>query len=171
MSVPDITFFDIVAGAAYSGVRPDLRDITVDNDVFKIFIIDDSDLFQYYLKGYVKNLINRGVSSLTGEGLKKDKYEVYQFYTGKDAIYNLWRQPDLVVLDYHIESDDEKLESNADEIFEAIKKAGLKSKVVMMSHQKTVELENHLTTLGVEHFIEKDVDELHHLDKFIFAYQ
>ena len=71
-----------------------------------IFVVDDNTMFAEMLKDHLS---------------KHPAYKVFVFNTGEDCLENLYLNPDLIILDYHL-NDVFKEAANGIEILEEIKK-------------------------------------------------
>jgi DNA-binding NarL/FixJ family response regulator len=141
-----------------------------DNQTVTIFIVDDSELFQYYLKGYLKNHLSqkakRGIT--TGLPLKPDsKVRVFQFLNGSDAVKNFWRKPDVLILDYYLDADVDGQNRNGDWVFEQFKTNSPQTKIVMVSEATDPQVIVKMIKLGLEHFVIKDLNHLTELGQYL----
>src|SRR4051812_20450057 len=85
----------------------------------KVFIVDDDEMMSMALEDY-----------LTQNTL----HEIHLFTTGEDCIKNLRLQPDIIILDYNLNSV-QKEAANGMKIMEAIKKLNRDIPVILFSSQ------------------------------------
>lgn len=106
----------------------------------KIFIVDDCDMLSMALEDY-----------LTRETM----HDVVVFNTGEECLKNLREQPDVVILDYNLNSA-VKDAANGLQILEEIKKRNKYIHVIILSSQD--EYGTALQTLrkGAEEYVMKD---------------
>ena len=90
----------------------------------KLFIVDDDAV---YLK------------ALEIQFLETNKYEVITFETGELCVTNLHLQPDIVILDYHLDGID-KNAINGLKTLDEIKKFNSEIPVIMLSCQDKIEV-------------------------------
>lgn len=90
----------------------------------RIFLVDDDQLF---------------LKSLELEFLEKDNYEVMTFSTGEACIAALFLDPDIIVLDYHLDGI-VKNAINGLETLDKIKQYNKDLIVIMLSSQDKIEI-------------------------------
>ena len=100
-----------------------------------IFLIEDNPTYQLFLK---KLLHNKGFS------------QVVCFSTGQDALDNLYQNPWLVFLDYHLH------DGNGLEVLKAIKSYNSNIPVVMLSGQEDIEVAVNTMRYGAIDYLIKD---------------
>lgn len=122
-----------------------------------VFVIDDSELFQFYIKGYLKHFQAKASVGLT----------LHQFLSGQDALANLHLKPDLILLDYYLESDEDGQSRNGDWVFAQIKEKSPDTKVVLLSQANEPEVIVRMMKLGLEHYVQKDVQHLDELERHL----
>lgn len=110
--------------------------------VKKVFVVDDNELFSMALEDYIKD---------------KTRHEVRVFLTGEDCIQHLSEGPDVVVLDYNLNSV-EKDAANGAQILEEIKKLDYSIHVIMLSGQDGYGAALQTITKGAEEYVVKDND-------------
>lgn len=109
----------------------------------KVFIVDD-DLI------YLKSLEN----SLEESSYYKS--ELRTFLTGEECIKNLYLQPDVVILDYYLNSIDANA-MNGLKTLAKIKEVDPKIKVIMLSGQESPEVAaNSIKNGAMEYFVKND---------------
>ena len=90
----------------------------------KIFLVDDDALF---------------LKSLEIEFLQHADFEIETFTTGELCIENLPHNPDVIILDYHLDGIDKKA-MNGIETLDKIKASDQGISVVMLSSQDSIEV-------------------------------
>jgi len=94
-----------------------------DNEI-KLFLVDDDAL---YLK------------MMELEFLQKSKYNIETFLSGEECIRNLSKEPDVIILDYHLDGID-KGAMNGIETLDRIKAFNPDIPVVMLSSQDKIDV-------------------------------
>ena len=89
-----------------------------------IFLVDDDALF---------------LKVLAMDFMQKENFTIETFATGESCIENLSKNPDLIVLDYHLDGI-EKNAINGMETLDKIKKYNAKIPVIMLSSQDNIEV-------------------------------
>lgn len=111
--------------------------------LIKIFIVDD-DLT------YLKSLEN---------SLKESSYyktEISTFQNGEECIKNLYLQPDVIILDYYLNSTDANA-MNGIKTLAKIKDVNPKTRVIMLSGQENPEIAaNSIKNGAMEYFAKND---------------
>ncbi len=96
----------------------------MDSNKIRIFLVDDDVLF---------------LKSLELEFIEKDKYEVITFNTGEACIKGLFLDPDIIVLDYHLDGI-VKGAMNGLDTLDKIKQYNKDLTVIMLSSQDKIEI-------------------------------
>jgi DNA-binding NtrC family response regulator len=94
------------------------------NTKTRLFLVDDDILF---------------LKSLELEFLEKDKYEIITFNTGEACIEALYLDPDIIVLDYHLDGIVKGAISGI-ETLDKIKQYNKNLTVIMLSSQDKIEV-------------------------------
>jgi two-component system OmpR family response regulator len=119
----------------------------------KIFIVDDEPLLTEMLSDYLKE--------------KDSSLHVQSFPTGEACLDSLDQNPDLVVLDYYLNSKEKKA-ANGIDILKAIKSKNKALPVVMLSSQKSYSTAAQTIGYGAIHYVIKGqaaFDEIYQLIK------
>jgi DNA-binding NtrC family response regulator len=90
----------------------------------KVFLVDDDALF---------------LKSLELEFLEKEKYEVTTFATGELCVAHLSHNPDVIILDYHLNGID-KTAMNGIDTMDQINTVKPDTPVIMLSSQDKIEV-------------------------------
>ncbi len=106
----------------------------------KIFIIDDDPFMQESLKDY----LTRDV-----------QHQIAVFNTGEDALKHLADKPDVIILDYHLDSQSKDAASGM-EILKTIKKHYPTLPVIMLSSQERYAVAIQTIQKGAEQYVIKD---------------
>jgi len=106
----------------------------------KIFIVDDDIMLTEALSDY----------------LSRDKpHEITCFHTGEECLKELHKQPDIIILDYHLNSV-QKDAANGLEILQVIKKNYPNISVIMLSSQEHYGVAMKTIIKGAEQYVIKD---------------
>ncbi|MDI1354177.1 MAG: response regulator [bacterium] len=89
-----------------------------------IFLVDDDPLFLKVLETQFK---------------EQTEFEIKSFSTGDECLSNLWQNPRLIFLDYHL-SDDKEAANNGLRVLDSIKAKNPLIEVVMLSSQSELEV-------------------------------
>ena len=120
----------------------------------KIFIVDDEPLLTEMLSDYLsEHAANLSIKS---------------FPTGESCLQHLDEKPDLVVLDYYLNSR-EKDAANGIDILKAIKEYNKVLPVVMLSSQKSYGTAAHTIMYGAVHYVIKGQDAFQEIYELIKA--
>ncbi len=120
----------------------------------KIFIVDDEILLSEMLTDYLK-----------------DQYEGFQinsFSTGEACLQSLDEQPDVVVLDYYLNSK-ERDAANGIDILKQIKKHKKALPVIMLSSQESYGTAAQTIMYGAVHYVIKGQDAFKEIFELIKA--
>lgn len=118
----------------------------------KIFIVDDEPLLSEMLTDYLQEQ-NQG-------------YRVKSFPTGEDCLKSLHKNPDAIVLDYHLNSK-EKDASNGIDILKEIKKQNKALPVIMLSSQKSYATATQTIMYSAVHYVIKGKDAFNEIYELI----
>ncbi len=106
----------------------------------KIFIVDDDTMLTEALKDYLT---------------RKAPHDVRIFNTGEDCLKCLNENPDVIILDFHLNSV-RKDAANGMEILQVIKKHFHGAHVIMLSSQEKYSLALQTIQKGAEQYVVKD---------------
>lgn len=87
----------------------------------KIFIVDDDEMLTMALSDYLTREVN---------------HDIHIFHTGEDAINHLSENPDVVILDFYLNTI-EKEAANGLEVLTSIRKYLPNAKFIMLSSQES----------------------------------
>ncbi len=113
----------------------------------KIFIVDDDEMLTMALSDYLTRDI---------------KHEIHVFHTGEECVKNLYESPDIIILDYFLNSVKEDASTGL-EILQAIRKHLPKVRVIMLSSLDSYNKASQTIQRGAEQFVmkgEKAFDEI-----------
>lgn len=108
----------------------------------KIFIVDDDEMLTIALSDYLTREVN---------------HDVRVFHSGEDFVKNLFENPDVVILDYYLNTVN-KDAANGLEILERIHKHIHNTKVIMLSSQESYVNAAKTIQKGALQYIIKDED-------------
>ena len=106
----------------------------------KIFIVDDDTM----LTEAIKDWLTRDVP-----------HHIFTFNTGEECLKHLYHKPDVVVLDYYLNTVS-KDAANGIEILKAIKKYDPAIHVIILSSQEHYGIAAQTIQKGAEHYVIKD---------------
>lgn len=108
----------------------------------KIFIVDDDTMLTEALQDYLTRTI---------------PHTIRIFNTGEECLKNLHETPDVIILDYYLNTV-QKDAANGMEILQAIKSKFKKSHVIMLSSQERYVTAMQTIQKGAEQYVIKDED-------------
>jgi DNA-binding NarL/FixJ family response regulator len=110
------------------------------NKAKKIFIVDDDEMMSTALQDYLTRSV---------------KHQITVFHTGEDCLMHLSEQPEVIILDYYLDSKN-KDAANGIEILKEIKKQVPQTAVIMLSSQERYGLAMQTIQKGAEQYVIKD---------------
>jgi len=110
--------------------------------VKKIFVVDDDEMMAMALEDHLA---------------KHTLHEVHVFTTGEECIRNLRMQPDIIILDYNLNSK-QKDAANGMKILEDIKKLNKKIPVILLSSQDAYSVALQSISKGAAQYVIKNED-------------
>ena len=119
-----------------------------------IFIVDDEPLLSEMLSDYLKE--------------QYMGFNVQSFPTGEACLQSLHLQPNIVVLDYYLNSK-EKDAANGIDILKEIKKQNRALPVIMLSSQKSYGTATQTIMYGAVHYVIKGQDAFEEIYQLIKA--
>lgn len=118
-----------------------------------IFIIDDDTMLTEALKDYLT---------------RKVAHQIKCFNTGEEGLKQLDEEPDVIILDYHLNTV-QKDAANGMEILQAIKKHHRKIHILMLSSQERYGIALQTIEKGAEQYVIKDEDAFEKIVEMIDA--
>ena len=115
---------------------------------YTIFIVEDSNSTRIWLQHFLERMPN-----CTDEN--RPNCKVLSFETGEECLNNLDLKPDIVILDYFLDSDKPDAD-NGLLVLRRIKKALPKAQVIIMSSQQNVMVTSELFASGAFDYISKE---------------
>lgn len=106
----------------------------------KIFVVDDDEMLSMALEDYLE---------------RNSDHEIHLFTTGEECLEHLTEEPDIIILDYNLNSV-KKDAANGLVILEAIKKMNDNVKVVMLSSQQASWIILQTISQGATEYVVKD---------------
>lgn len=94
------------------------------NEVRYLFLVDDEPIQNEMLKDFLK---------------ERFLYNINVFETGEEALQNMHKKPEIVILDYHLSSNNRNAK-NGVEVLKLIKDQHPETQVVMLSGQDKIEV-------------------------------
>lgn len=120
----------------------------------KIFIVDDDAMLREALSDYLT---------------RKVPHQVTVFNTGEECLKNLQEKPDVIILDYYLNTID-KDAANGMEILQQIKKSYPEIHVIMLSSQERYALAMQTIQKGAEQYVIKDENAFETILKMVNEY-
>jgi two-component system OmpR family response regulator len=117
----------------------------------KLFIIEDDPMFAEMLKDFLKS---------------RPMWEVTHFVTGEEAVKSAYQDPELVIIDYHLDSTVTKGMSGIDTMVQ-LKKISPQSHCVFLSGQKSYGVALQTISHGAENYIIKDEAAFNEIGKIL----
>lgn len=108
----------------------------------KIFVVDDNEMLTMALEDYLT---------------RKTMHKVQVFGTGEECMRHLDEEPDVIILDYNLNSVEENA-ANGAQILEAIKRLDRSIHVIMLSSQDAYGTALQTIMKGADTYILKDAD-------------
>jgi two-component system OmpR family response regulator len=102
----------------------------------KIFVVEDNAVFQ----------------TLILKQLEDISHDVQVFSFGENFLAELTTQPDLIILDYHLEG-----KMNGYDVLKELKKLPFSSPVIFFSNNLELTITSSILKLGVVEYIEKNI--------------
>lgn len=106
----------------------------------KIFVVDDDEMLSMALEDYLS---------------RNDNYQIELFSTGEECLAHMGEQPDIIILDYNLNSVNKEA-ANGLIILEAIKKLNAHIKIIMLSSQDATWLILQTIKMGAAEYVVKD---------------
>ncbi len=113
-----------------------------DTLTYKIFLVDDDMKHLLLLKDHLEGKLNYNLT-------------VETFKSGEEVLPRIGENPDLVILDYYLDSDDENTD-NGITVLQKIKKKNPTVPVIMMSQQDKVNVVVECFDFGAKDYIAKN---------------
>ena len=141
----DYAFIVLVNRKKCAGFYLFLLIFSINNMIMKstIFIVDDEPLLSEMLTDYLMDL--------------DPEYNIESFLTGEACLASIDKNPDIVVLDYYLNSK-EKDAANGIDILKEIKKKNKALPVIMLSSQKSYATASKTIMYGAIHYVIKGQD-------------
>jgi len=106
----------------------------------KIFIVDDDEMLTEALSDYLT---------------RKTAHEIRVFHTGEDFVKHISEKPEVVILDYYLNSIKSDA-ANGLEILESVRKQLKETQIIMLSSQESYIKAARTIQKGAEQYIIKD---------------
>lgn len=119
--------------------------MSAEND-FSVFVVDDSDPYRTLL---VESLEKMDLGSYPF------RCKVYTYSSGEECLENIDKNPDVLVLDYHLDSNGYSQNMNGMNVLKQVHEKSPSTVVVMLSCQKNDEVTDALLRAGVFAYITK----------------
>lgn len=116
-----------------------------------IFIIDDDKMMSMLLCDHLES---------------QGRYNVSVYNTGEEALKNIFDAPDVMILDYHLDSEVSGAK-NGIEILDEVKKRNKNIKVIMLSSQEQYSVATQSIMKGAIHYVIKGTESFGEIDRFL----
>lgn len=123
----------------------------MNKEIKKIFIVDDDEMLSMMLSDHL---------------LKDYAYEIFTFPTGEECLKNLDKVPDLIILDFNLDSV-EPFAANGLEVLQEIKKVNRNVHVIMYSSQTQYGKALQTINKGAIEYVIKDNNAFENIQKII----
>jgi DNA-binding NarL/FixJ family response regulator len=117
----------------------------------KIFAVDDDQMLTEALSDYLT---------------RNTAHQISCFATGEECLKHLHENPDIIILDYYLNTV-QKDAANGMEVLNAIKKHHGKIHVIMLSSQEQYGIAMQTIQKGAEQYVIKDGDAFANIEKMI----
>ena len=131
--------------------QPAPQKLKTEPQEIRIFLVDDDKAYLFALGFHLK---------------KELKYKVYCYESGEECLKNLHLNPDIIILDYYLNSADAEAINGLDTL-KLIKKRKPRTEVVMLSGQETLSVAASSLKLGAFTYVIKDLNTLFVIRKLI----
>lgn len=116
-----------------------------------IFIVDDNEMFAQMVQDHLN---------------QTPAYKTTVFHTGEDALKHLHENPDLIILDFHL-NDVYKEAADGLAILERIKKDQPRTQVIMLSSQEKYTVAAKTISKGAVQYVIKDDNAFDNISRII----
>ena len=120
----------------------------------KIFIVEDEELFAILLKDFLA---------------RKTGQEISLFTTGEACLENLHQDPDIIILDYFLNSKEKNAE-NGLQILRKLKSMGNKAHIIILSGQSEFGVAMQSRFEGAKHYVIKDDQAFERIELLVSQY-
>lgn len=115
----------------------------------KIFVVDDDKMQREMVSDHLK---------------AKPGYDVSTFETGEEMVKRLGEQPDVIILDYHLNSVNKDAAEGIDVLQRIKKEEDSKTEVIMYSGQDSLEVAVNTMRYGAFDYVVKNETAFHRID-------
>lgn len=123
----------------------------MENATLKVFLVDDDKLFVTMLADHLE---------------EQGRFAVTTFATGEDFLEHIGENPDIVILDYYLDSAVPGAK-NGLEILDQIKKTAPGLRVIMLSSQEKYGVALQTIAHGAVHYVIKDLHSFLEIDNIL----
>lgn len=113
-----------------------------------IFVVEDSEIYRMFL---VRSLLRLTNSDLT----HKPYCMVHSFASGEACLENMWKKPDIVVLDYFLNGNNPEAMDGL-QLLKQIKQLSTSTEILMHSDQNDVLIAAELFNQGASSYVPKE---------------
>lgn len=121
------------------------------NRKFKIFVVEDSDLYRELLKRFIQTIDSEFIFQ------ENQNYEISQFSTGEACIGHMYEKPDIVVLDYMLNGyNNEQNAIDGMQTLREIKRKSPLTHVIIITSKGDMSLASQFMKNGASDYISKE---------------
>ncbi|MBN4061971.1 response regulator [Bacteroidales bacterium AH-315-I05] len=114
----------------------------------KIFIVEDDTFFNKMIENHLKTINKSG-------GFQDYFFSTNSYSTGEECLKNLSKNPDIIILDYYLDSEN-KSAQNGFRTLQQIKKKNKNVIVIILSSQQEMVMTVELLKAGAYDYVMKD---------------
>ena len=119
----------------------------------KIFLVDDDEMLTMALSDYLT---------------RENPHQIHTFSTGEEAMKHVGEQPDVVILDFHLDSEERNAKTGL-EILNEIKKYLPNAQYIMLSSQEKYSVASKTIQSGAEKYVIKGQEAFKEIANYIDA--
>lgn len=120
----------------------------VTKNEYVVFVVEDSDVY--------RTLLVESISKIKRSHGKKTNYCIYTYSSGEEALENIHLKPDVVILDYYLDSSGYLANMNGLALLKKIKRLSPRTELIVLSCQTSVEVVKEMLRAGASNYIKKD---------------
>jgi CheY-like chemotaxis protein len=118
----------------------------------RIFIVDDSGIYRQLLERFVENIDHGFVP------IREKSYDIHTFASAESCLANLYKKPDIIILDYHLEGYANGFSGmNGLRALKYIKDYAPRTKVIVVTGKSGLVTASQFIKKGASDFITKDI--------------
>jgi DNA-binding NarL/FixJ family response regulator len=115
---------------------------------YKVFVVEDSDVY----RSVVRAILEEEDKELEPE----IALEVHDFSSGEECLRNIHLNPDILILDYALDSGGKDIHMNGYELLQEIHRKDMKPEVIVLSCEENMKVVKSFLREGISEFIRKE---------------